>query len=101
MRISKVFIRLCHKAWNPNDIESLQLDVLVSLTLVEMHFPPSFFDIMTHLLYHLVDELHMCGPVATRWMYPIERYMKTLKLYVHNMARPKVSMAKGYIGDEC
>jgi hypothetical protein len=95
MRISKVFKRLFHKAWSPNDIESLQLDVLVSLTLVEMHFPPSLFDIMTHLLYHLVDELHMCGLVATRWMYPIERYMKTLKLYVHNMARPKVSMPKG------
>jgi hypothetical protein len=50
MRISKVFRRLCRKAWNPNNIESLQLDVLVSLTLVEMHFPPSLFDIMTHLL---------------------------------------------------
>jgi hypothetical protein len=43
----------------------------------------------------------MCGPIATRWMYPIERYMKILKLYVHNMARLKVYMAKGYIGDEC
>jgi hypothetical protein len=34
-------------------------------------------------------------------MYHVERYMKTLKLYVHNMARPKASMAKGYIRDEC
>jgi hypothetical protein len=66
-----------------------------------MHFPPLFFDIMMHLLYHLVDELDVCGPVATRWMYPIERYMKTLKLYMCNMARPKTSMAKGYIQIEC
>jgi len=43
----------------------------------------------------------MCGPVATRWMYLVERYMKTLKLYVHNMARPEVSMAEGYIRDGC
>jgi hypothetical protein len=29
-----------------------------------------------------MQELDMCGPVATRWMYPVERYMKTLKSYV-------------------
>jgi len=56
---------------------------------------------MTHLLYHLVDEVNICGPVAIRWMYPVERYMKTLKTYVHNMARFEGSMAKGYIRNEC
>ena len=34
-------------------------------------------------------------------MYPIERYMKTLKRYVQNMARPEASMAEGYLKDEC
>jgi hypothetical protein len=34
-------------------------------------------------------------------MYPIERYMKTLKEYVWNMARSKASMAEGYIKDKC
>jgi hypothetical protein len=89
MKISKVFRRLYNKVWNPLDFQSLQLDVSISLRLVEMHFPPSFFDIMTHFMYYLVDELHMCGPVVIKWMYPIERYMKTLKLYVRNMARSK------------
>jgi hypothetical protein len=56
---------------------------------------------MTHLPYHLVQELDLCGPVTTRWMYPIERYMKTLKGYVWNMARPEASMAEGYLKDEC
>jgi hypothetical protein len=70
--------------------------------LVEMHFPSSFFDIMTHLLYHIVDELDLCGPVSTRWIYPMERYMKTLKTYVHNnMVRPEGSMVEGYIRNEC
>ncbi len=51
---------------------------------------------MTHLLCHLVDELDLCGPVATRWMYPIERYMKILKICVPNMARLEgYSVAKG------
>jgi hypothetical protein len=56
---------------------------------------------MTHLLYHLVDELNLCGPMATKWMYLVERYMKTLKTYVQNMARLEGFMAKGYIRDEC
>jgi hypothetical protein len=34
-------------------------------------------------------------------MYPMERYMKTLKTYVHNMVRPEWSMDEGYIRDEC
>jgi hypothetical protein len=31
--------------------------------LLEMEFSPSFFDIMTHLLYHLIQELDLSGPV--------------------------------------
>jgi hypothetical protein len=89
MRISRVSRRFCNKVWNLSDIESLHIDVAVNLALLEIHFPPSFFDIMTHLLYHLMDELDMCGPIAIKWMYFVEIYMKTLKLYVHNMARPK------------
>jgi hypothetical protein len=49
----------------------------------------------------LVQELDLCGPVSMRWMYPIERYMKTLKGYVRNMARPEASMAEGYVKEEC
>lgn len=32
---------------------------------------------------------------------PVERYMKTLKGYVRNMARPEASMAEGYVKEEC
>lgn len=101
MRVYKVFRRLCSKVWDPSKIHSLQIDVAISLSLMEMHFPPSFFDIMMHLLYHLVDGLDLCGPIATRWMYPMERYMKAFKLYVRNMARLEASMAKGYVRDDC
>jgi hypothetical protein len=101
MRVSKLFKRICNKVWNLSEIYSLWIDVAIILTLVEMHFPPSFFDIMMHLLYHLVDKLNLCGLVSTKWMYPMERYMKTLKTYVHNMVMPKVSMVEWYIWDEC
>jgi hypothetical protein len=100
MRMCKIFRRLCTKVYNPADFDSLQADVAESMALLEMEFPPSFFDIMTHLPYHLVEELDLCGPVSTRWMYPVERYMKTLKGYVRNMARPEASTAEGYIKEE-
>jgi hypothetical protein len=100
MRMSKVFQRICTKVYNPANYESLKVDVAESMALLEMEFPPSFFDIMTHLPYHLVEELDLCGPIATLWMYPVERYMKTLKEYVQNMARFEASMAEGYVKDE-
>jgi hypothetical protein len=101
MRICKLFRRICTKVYNPADFASLQAYVAESVAVLEMEFPPTFFDIMTHLSYHLVEELDICGPVTTRWMYPVERYMKTLKAYVQNMACPEASMAEGYLKDEC
>ena len=101
MRICRVFRKICASVWDPSEIQALNADVARSMALLEIHFPPSFFDVMTHLVYHLVDELDVCGPVACRWMYPIERYMKTLKEYVRNTARPEACMAEGYVRDEC
>jgi hypothetical protein len=49
MRMCKVFRRLYTKVYNPAEFQSLETDVAKSLALVEMHFLPSFFDIMTHL----------------------------------------------------
>ncbi len=70
-----------------------------SIKQFEKVFPPNFFDLMTCVI-HLIDELELCGPMHTRWMYPIEHAMKDLKGYVHNMAKPKGFMAKGYTIDE-
>jgi len=72
----------------------------IALCLLEKEFPPSLFIIMTHLMVHLVVEVKLCGPIHTRWMYPMERYMKSLKTYVQNMARPKDSMVEGYTMEE-
>ena len=45
-------------------------------------------------------EIRLCGPVFLRWMYPIERCMKTFKGYVKNPYRPKVSIVERYIPEE-
>ena len=64
-------------------------------------FSTIFFDIMMHLPVHLADEARLAGPVFYRWMYPIERYLRTLKGYVKNKAHPEGSIAEGYISEEC
>src|SRR5665811_1967205 len=62
--------------------------------------PPSFFNIMTHLLVHLVDEIAILGPVFLHNMFPFERFMGVLKKYVHNRVRPEGSISKGYGTEE-
>jgi hypothetical protein len=57
-------------------------------------------NVMTHLPVHLVEQLFTCGPVHCRWMYPIERYLKTLKDYVRTYSHPEGSIAEGYLMDD-
>ena len=61
-----------------------------------MVFPPSFFNIMTHLLVHIVKEINILGPVFLHNMFSFERYMSVLKKYVRNRSRPEGCIAKGY-----
>ena len=67
-----------------------------ALCLFEIWFPPGFFDIMSHLPVHLVEELYWCRPVHAHWCYSIERYMDLLMNYVCERSKPKAGMASGY-----
>ncbi|XP_076899668.1 uncharacterized protein LOC143553586 [Bidens hawaiensis] len=85
------------------DVEQLdkwQKDIYVTLCELEMYFPPSFFDIMVHLISHIVQEIKACGPVFLRHMYPFERYMSVLKGYVRNRHQPEGSIIEGYTSEE-
>ncbi|KAL0285730.1 UNVERIFIED_CONTAM: hypothetical protein Sangu_2766500 [Sesamum angustifolium] len=55
---------------------------------------------MEHLPVRLIDEA-VKGRPKFRWMYHMERYLLTLKRYVHNRAYLKGSIAQGYFMDEC
>ena len=100
IRLSKVFQKLCAKTVNGEDEIELQADYVETMCLLEKEMPSAFFDIMSHLPNHLVQELFLCGPVHTRWMCPYERYFKTLKGYVRNLAKPEGNIAQGYQVEE-
>jgi hypothetical protein len=94
------FNQLCSKVVEVSKLRGLQNDIVLTLCFLEKYFPPSFFDIMIHLMVHLVREVRLCGPVHYRWMYPFERYMKTLKGYVRNHYRPEGCIAECYVAEE-
>jgi hypothetical protein len=96
MKVSWVFQRLCAREITIADRDADMNDATEALCLLEKAFPPTFMDIMSHLIIHLVEELYICGPIQSRWMYPIEYYLKTLKDYVRTYVRPEASMAEGY-----
>ncbi|CAL8099280.1 unnamed protein product [Prunus armeniaca] len=99
-RLCLFFNAICAKTVDVSKLDKLEEDVVVTLCLLEKYFPPSFFDIMVHLVVHLVREVRLCGPVYFRWMYPFERYMKVLKGYVQNRTRPEGCIAEQYIAEE-
>ncbi|XP_052619588.1 uncharacterized protein LOC111897976 [Lactuca sativa] len=101
IELSDFFRIICYKDLTEVDLQYLESKVSVTLCKLEKIFPPSFFTIMVHLVIHLVRDVKLGGPVAFRWMYPIERYLLTLKSYVHNRAHPEGSIAEGYLAQEC
>ena len=76
--------KISQKAIDPTNLIKLQEDVVQSLVSLEMIFPPSFFNIITHLLVHLVKAIGILGHVFLHNMFPFERYFAVLKKYVCN-----------------
>ncbi|KAJ9547179.1 LOW QUALITY PROTEIN: hypothetical protein OSB04_019722 [Centaurea solstitialis] len=100
IELCSFFKQVCARSLVVDDMRKATNQLVKILCNMELIFPPAFFDIMIHLVLHLSEEAILGGPVYMRWMYPFERYMKKLKNYVRNKAKPEGSIAEGYIADE-
>jgi hypothetical protein len=105
--VRSALVKLCaflnaisQKAIDPRNLAKLQNDVVQCLVSFELALPPSFFNIMTHFLVHLVKKITILGPVLLHNMWPFDRFMLVLKKYVLNRARPEGSITKGYVTKE-
>ena len=85
---------------NHNEMPTLKTYVAETLCLMELWFSPGFFNITTHLIIHLVEEVEMCRPVHAWWCYAVEQYLGVLTEYVRDKSKPDASMATGYSIDE-
>ncbi|XP_028782123.1 uncharacterized protein LOC114738254 [Neltuma alba] len=94
------FNAICSKVIDTEKLDELEKEGYVILCQLEMYFPSAFFDIMVHLIVHLVREVRLCGPVYLRWMYSFERFMKVLKGYSKNPYRPEASIVERYVAEE-
>ncbi|XP_074342221.1 uncharacterized protein LOC141679687 [Apium graveolens] len=83
-RLCFFFNAICSKVIDPDSLDKLQADIIVTLCQFEMYFSFSFFDIM-------------CVCDLT---YPFERFLCTLKGYVKNRYRPEGSIVEAYSIEE-
>ncbi|XP_075092873.1 uncharacterized protein LOC107767581 isoform X2 [Nicotiana tabacum] len=100
VEFSSFFRHLCLKNLSLSDLEKLQDRIVITLSHLEMLFPPSFFTVMVHLTVHLVDEIIQGGPVHYRWIYFVERFLGHLKSLVGNKPQAEGSIAESYIFEE-
>ena len=56
-RLCFVFNAICSKVIDPQQLDDLENKVAIVLCQMEMYFPPSFFDIIVHLIVYLVREI--------------------------------------------
>jgi hypothetical protein len=71
------------------ELARLQLFMSETQAHLEMCFPLSFFDIMEHLMIHMVEKITELGPMYYHQMWTHERFMSILNGYMRNKAFPE------------
>ena len=73
---------MSQKEINTNSIDVNRINATKATYMLEKPFPTSVITIQIHLMVHVVDEAAKVGVVHSRWMFFLQRFMKTLKSFV-------------------
>nr|XP_051202093.1 uncharacterized protein LOC127315663 [Lolium perenne] len=69
---------ISRKSIGVKQLNRVQEEIVEILCELEIYFPAAFFDIMVHLLVHVVDDIIHLGPTFLHNMMPFERkYLST------------------------
>ncbi|KAK2413382.1 hypothetical protein QL285_036100 [Trifolium repens] len=98
--LSQFFRDITSSLLREDKLRNLEENIPIIMCKLEQIFPPSFFDSMEHLPIHLAYEARVGGPVQYRWMYPFERFIRSLKQKVTNQAYVEGSICKAYLLEE-
>jgi hypothetical protein len=100
MKLCSFFNAISQKVVDPMKLTKLQDDLILTMCNLKTIFPPSFFDLMPHLIVHIVREMKYLGRVFLQHMYPFERFVTILKKYVHNQNGSEGCMVQGWAIEE-
>ncbi|KAK1691934.1 hypothetical protein QYE76_008631 [Lolium multiflorum] len=92
---------ITRKSISVKKLARLQEEIVVILCEMEMYFPPAFFDVMVHLLVHIMDDIVSLGLAFLHNMMPFERMNGVIKGYVRNRSHPDGSIVQGWLTEEC
>jgi hypothetical protein len=73
INLSRVFTKFCLKVIDLKSMPVLKVEVVKTMSTLKKVFHLACFDVITHLVIHLVEELDLYCSVHTQWMYPMER----------------------------
>ena len=88
-RMVYFFNKILQKEIRKDELDSLQEFCTETMAQLEMCFSPLFFDIMPHLIVHMVDQIRALGPIYLHEMWAYERFMLILNRYFLNRAYPE------------
>jgi hypothetical protein len=102
-----VVTRLCYffsvvwkKVISEEELDHLQTHIKETMCILEMVFPPSYFNSLEHFMMHIVDQIFALGPVYLHHMFPFERMIYVMKKFVRTRSHPEGSMIEGYTTEE-
>jgi hypothetical protein len=78
------FNAISQKVLSEEALESLEKRHYETLCLIEMYFPPTFFDISVYFTTHLIKEIILFDIVFLHQMYAYERFNGILKSFFRN-----------------
>ena len=74
---------ISRKSVGARQLRRIQEEIVVILCELEMYFRPTFFDVMVHLLVHIMEDIIQLGPTFLHSTMPFERMNGVIKGYVH------------------
>jgi hypothetical protein len=99
-RLCYFFNKISHVVIDEDELKDIQEFIGETMAQLEMCFPPGFFDIMEHLIIHMVEQICALGPLYLQEIWTYERFMSILNRYVLNRAYSEGSMIEGYCTEE-
>ena len=108
MHVWETFFGMCNffdvisrKSITVKKLKRIREEIIVILFELEMYCPPAFFDVMVHLLVHILEDISNLGPTFLHSMMAFERMNGMMKGYVRNRSHPYGSIVQVFLTEEC